>query len=69
MQIDLETVAARRVVWEHAQAMTEPLVEKHGLEETKSSGMLFVPPSPNTVVEQHLDAIERVANWLLEPYS
>lgn len=65
----MDNVIDRSTTWKLALEMVAPVIEQHGLEETKSTGMIFVPPSPNTVVEQHLDAIERVANWLLEPYS
>lgn len=60
-------VIDRATVWRLAEQMVSGLVEQHGLQEIKTSGVLFAPPSPVTAVEQHLDAIERVANWLLDP--
>lgn len=64
--IDLEKVNLKKQVWLTAQELVVPLVEDHGLEETKSGGMLFVAPHTVTKVDQNIDAIQRVADWLLE---
>lgn len=56
----------RRKAWSHAEEIVTPLLEKHGIEEYRSTHAVFVPTTPVTKIEQHLDAIERVATWLLD---
>lgn len=65
--IDPEVLIYRKTAWEIAQELLTPIFEKHGIEQFNlSSGNPFVAGSPVTKVEQHLDAIERVASWLLD---
>lgn len=47
-----------------AKTLIDPLVEKHGLTEVRS-GAPFQVTYTNTPVEQHLEHILRVADWLL----
>ena len=55
----------RRVVWDWASEMVAPIVEQHELKEY-SMGSTFNRVSTTTVVDQHLDHIMRVADWLLD---
>lgn len=64
MGIDRESIIERRLVWEIAGEMIDPIVEKHGLEKQVVGG-LVIPQTVYSKVDQHLDSIERVAQWLL----
>lgn len=50
--------------WQMASELVEPIIEKHGLEKY-SSGVIFQSTSTFTAVDQHVDHILRVANWLM----
>jgi hypothetical protein len=63
MMITNDDVVSRKVVWEMAQEMVLPLIEDHGLKEY-TIGQEF-RTSVVTKVDQNLEHIERVANWLL----
>lgn len=56
----------RETVFLMASQLVGPIVEKHGLEPTKSAWVQADSGYTITAVEQHLDHILRVANWLLE---
>lgn len=45
--------------------MVAPIVEQHGIEESKIGGALFVSPTTLTKVDQHLSHIMNVADWLM----
>lgn len=60
-----EEVARRITTWNTARDMVQPIVAIHGLEEYRS-GAPFGQQSTFTKVDQHLDHIMHVADWLLE---
>jgi len=65
MTINTEDVATRRVAWEASQEMVKPIIEAHGLEQYSSGDQLFVKGAIVTKVDQNIDHILRVADWLL----
>lgn len=67
-----ETIANREGRIQHrekifikASVMLEPLVEQHGIEDHQDGGQLFVRGVTVTAIDQHLDHIMRVADWLM----
>lgn len=48
-----------------AESIVEPIVEKHGLKEYKGGAPVLYQASTFTVVDQHIDHILHVADWLL----
>lgn len=66
--VDPEDVAARQVVWSIATELVIPIIEDHGLEPFRSGPQNILVPGPHLVtkVDQNLDAIIRVADWLLD---
>jgi hypothetical protein len=54
--------------WQMAYAMVTPIVEQHGLQ-TYRNGSPFGPGVTYTPVEQHVEQVTRVADWLLEGRS
>jgi hypothetical protein len=54
----------RRVAWEAATELINPIIEQHGLEEYKS-GNPFTSMSTFSKVDQHIDHTIKVANWLI----
>lgn len=67
-----DSVSFRRVVWETANDLVAPIVEKHGLEEyrTAPSSLAAAIASTNvsttfTKVDQHVSHIMAVADWLM----
>lgn len=65
MTIDAERIVQRRATWDMASDLVAPLVEFHGVEDY-SIGQLLNQTSKFTKVDQHLEHILRVADWLLE---
>lgn len=61
-----DNLLIRQAAFNEAGKMVDPLVEKHGLTEYKSNSTMLAQGSTVTLVEQHLDAIIRVADWLME---
>lgn len=60
-------IVVRRVVFESANELVKPIIEQHGLEEYKQGSVAFFStPSTMTKVDQHIDQIIRVADWLLD---
>lgn len=57
----------RLVAWSAAAEAVKPIVEQHGLEPYGAGGNIFAPTTRFTKVDQHIDHIMRVADWLLEP--
>lgn len=55
----------RLEAWEIATKLIEPLVEKHEIE-TYRTGAPFAQSSVTTKIDQHLEHILTVADWLLE---
>lgn len=64
-----QTIAARRMVWEQAREMADPIVEKHGVQPYPVGGNIFAPGSKQTEVDQHISSVIEVAEWLLEPLT
>lgn len=63
---DPEQLAERLTVWDRAAELVAPIVEKHGLETYKvGSTVISYGTSTFTSVDQHIDHILRVANWLI----
>lgn len=62
-----QAVLERKAVWEMAAELVIPIVEDHGLEEYRSgpSNILMPAPHVTTKVDQNIDHIIRVADWLL----
>jgi len=53
--------------WKKASELVEPIIERHGLEIVAVGGAMFTnPPVKHTKVDQHIDHIMRVAEWLRE---
>lgn len=57
-------ISKRSHIWKHATELVAPIIEQHGLE-TYKSGSMFGPYSTFTPVDQHIEQIIRVADWLL----
>lgn len=57
-------IAKRVVIWEKAVSMVNPIIEKHGFK-TYRLGDPFGNGSTFTEVDQHVEAILRVADWLI----
>lgn len=51
--------------WNAAKEMVDPIVEQYGLE-TYQAGAIFAPSFKSTPVDQHIDHIIHVAEWLME---
>lgn len=49
-----------------ANGFVEPIIDKHGLEPYVLGSSIFNPTSKFTKVDQHLDQVLRIADWLLE---
>lgn len=64
MTIDPENIIERQFVWERASTLVEPIIAKHDLDPYRT-GAPFSIAKTITKVEQHIDQIIRVANWLL----
>ena len=65
MEIDLDLVSQRNVVFSAARELVDPIIFMHELTDQKIGG----PFNTTTViskVDQHIDQIVRVADWLLE---
>lgn len=60
-----EIVLARAYTWRMAVELVDPIVEKHSLE-TYRTGPMFGVTSVVPPVEQYIDHIMRVADWLLD---
>lgn len=65
-------ITARRMGWERAVEMVEPIIDKYGVED------YYIGPvgifssairTTSTKVDQNIDHILRVADWLLEPVT
>jgi hypothetical protein len=65
MPINLNEVAARKLVWQAATELVVPIIEDHGLLEIKTVHSM-VNSVTTTAVEQNIDHIMRVADWLME---
>lgn len=67
----VKDIAVRRTAWDHAVEMVVPIIEDHGLEEYKvnypGSTIFHTSNSSMTKVDQNVDHIIHVAEWLLEP--
>lgn len=66
--VDPEEVAAREAVWNVATELVIPIIEDHGLEEYRAGPQNILVPGPHLVtkVDQNIDHIIRVADWLLD---
>jgi hypothetical protein len=51
--------------WNAAIGLIEPIVEAHGLEEYHTSQTPFTRGSTFTKVDQHINHVLNVANWLI----
>ena len=57
----------RKKAWKKAAHLVEPIVEKHGLKQYAPGASIFVTgTSVSTPVDQHINHILTVAEWLLE---
>lgn len=65
LEIMDKRVAYREKVFIKASVMLEPLVEQHGIEDHQDGGQLFVRGVTVTAIDQHLDHIMRIADWLM----
>lgn len=63
--VDLDVVDARKKVWDMAEEMISPIIEKHGLELYSTSGSLISASGVWTPVDQHLNHIFTLAEWLV----
>lgn len=68
MKITPEEVASRGIVWDSASIRVGSLVEQHGLEEFRT-GAPFQHQTTITKIDQHIDQIIRVADWLLDDHK
>ena len=59
------TPKQRYDVWLIASQMVDPIIEKHGIELVQT-GQMFGPSFKVTAVEQHIDHILKVADWLMD---
>lgn len=51
--------------WATASGLVEPIVQQHGLEDYKGGANFMTTGSTFSKVEQHIDHILHVAEWLL----
>jgi len=51
--------------WYAAAAAVKPVIEQHGLKD-RATGNVLVANAWFSAVDQHIDQIMRVADWLLE---
>lgn len=58
-------IAHREQIFIKASVMLEPLVEQHGIEDHKDGGAIFVNGATVTKIDQHIDHIMRIADWLM----
>lgn len=56
----------RERAWNTASALVGALVAEHGLTERRQAQFLLNPGYVESTVEQHVELIQRVAEWLLE---
>ena len=56
----------RNTAWERAKDLVYPIIVENGIKAHVSCGGLFCNEIMHTEVEQHVDLIIRVADWLLE---
>lgn len=55
----------RERVFIKAGTMVSPIIEQHGIEDHQDGGAVFVRGVTVTAVDQHIDHIMRVADWLM----
>ena len=63
---NVDEVAKRRAVWESAEELVAPIVLVHGLEAYNTGTNIFAQSTKMTPVDQHVEVIIRVADWLLD---
>jgi hypothetical protein len=51
--------------WEKARTIVDPLVDQHGVEKVTFSSFPFNVNDVLTPLDQHINSIIRVAEWLL----
>jgi len=56
----------RKKAWKKAAEFVNPIVEQHGLKEARTGVNPFTTSEIRTPVEQHVETILIVAEWLLE---
>lgn len=61
-----ESMLERRAAWEIATELVIPIIEDHGLEEYKTGPAFLTHGTTMTKVDQNVENIIRVANWLLD---
>jgi len=59
------TVKQRFDVWEIASKMVAPIIEQHDLE-VLTTGNAFTNSFKTSKVEQHIEHILKVADWLMD---
>lgn len=65
----IKSMSVKRVAWDHAVEMIVPILEDHKLQEYKVNAGPFNTGSTMTKVDQNVDHIIHVAEWLLEPLT
>lgn len=55
----------RLEAWGAARVMVQEIVDQHGLEDQKMGGPVFRSSPTITKVDQHLQHIVHIADWLL----
>jgi len=64
----IQSMSLRREAWLAATELVVPVLEEHGLEDVTLAGAnLFVKGSTMTKVDQNINHLTGVADWLLEP--
>lgn len=58
-------LSTRKYAWQAAAEMVEPIVDRFGLQPYRNTSG-FVHQSTTTAVDQNIDQIIRVADWLLD---
>ncbi len=65
----INSMSIRRTAWDNATEMVVPIIEDHGLAEYPVGGNVLVPGSKMTRVDQNINHILQLADWLLEPLT
>lgn len=49
-----------------AKELVDPIIDQHGLEAYREAPNIFVPPGNRSAVDQHINHILYIAEWLME---
>lgn len=64
IEIPTNEIIKRKVIFETAAEMIDPIIEHHGLDSYRTGGSYTSPGYTTTKVDQHIAHIIYVANWL-----